>query len=496
LGYLAPIVNQIVFLIIVFSVLVLAIYRLEWALWLLIVELVIGSKGYLFFFAAGDVKISLRIALWSVIMLVWLGQTVYSLVKNRNVKMEFAAFISILKRPTNKYFGLLAVFILWGAINGIFINHNNLRDIFYDFNGWLYFLTIFPLAKIFKNHESLKKLFPVILAALVWLSFKTLLASFIFSHAALDSAAFRFYRWIRTSGVGEITQVKGGFFRIFFQSQIFSLIAFLTLMLTATKGIIGNKFSDLLKQKKFLIISFGAILFLATIILSMSRSFWLGLAVGSVCVLIYLLRQTSNAKTSFLNKSLFSATKFIIWYASITVLSFFLIITIVTFPVPTPLGGFDTASLFAARASDSSESAILSRWELLPKLSREIAGAPLFGQGFGKTITYQSKDPRQMQLPTKGLYTTYAFEWGWLDFWLKLGIFGLVIYLTLIVKIIRHLFMNFKESDFRPIYLGLGIGLIVVSAVHFFSPYLGHPLGIILVLLAYILPRAEALAGQ
>ena len=54
------------------------------------------------------------------------------------------------------------------------------------------------------------------------------------------------------------------------------------------------------------------------------------------------------------------------------------------------------------------------------------------GRGFGATVTYQTRDPRILADNGSGEYTTYAFEWGWLDIWLKLGIFGLAAYFLLI----------------------------------------------------------------
>ncbi len=101
------------------------------------------------------------------------------------------------------------------------------------------------------------------------------------------------------------------------------------------------------------------------------------------------------------------------------------------------------------------------------------------GSGFGATVTYQSSDPRLVAASANGLYTTYAFEWGWLDVWLKLGIFGLLAYLALFAKII---FNGLKIGGY--LSLSLATGLAVLIAVNIFSPYLNHPLGIGYLILA------------
>jgi O-antigen ligase len=102
--------------------------------------------------------------------------------------------------------------------------------------------------------------------------------------------------------------------------------------------------------------------------------------------------------------------------------------------------------------------------------------SPIFGQGFGKTVTYETEDPRLVQAGNSQ-YTTYAFEWGYLDFLLKLGIFGLLAYLWLLYSILIY---QFKK---RGIQAGLGLGLLFLIIAHFFTPYLNHPLGIIYVII-------------
>lgn len=155
-------------------------------------------------------------------------------------------------------------------------------------------------------------------------------------------------------------------------------------------------------------------------------------------------------------------------------LSLILIIAVIKFPLPRAYGGFSAPDLLQQRATAlANEAGAASRWQLLPVLWQKIKTAPVLGRGFGATVTYKSSDPRVLAASPGGLYTTFAFEWGWLDVWLKLGLFGLLAYLALFIKLIKDgLKINSSLS------LSLAVGLIILAAVNIFSPYVNHPLGI------------------
>jgi O-antigen ligase len=149
------------------------------------------------------------------------------------------------------------------------------------------------------------------------------------------------------------------------------------------------------------------------------------------------------------------------------------------------LADFNAATVLSDRATQTNESAIGSRWALLPELWSSILDAPLLGSGFGKTVTYYSSDPRVLLNNPTGEYTTYAFEWGWLDIWLKLGLLGLISYLWLIVmQIIK---IGRFRGEFKPLSrLSLLAILATLTTVHIFTPYINHPLGIGMILLAIV----------
>ena len=455
LGYYWQIINFICFFIIALLALILSLRRPEYGLYILLTELFIGSFGYLFYFESGGLKISLRLALWLIVMSVWLAKTALSWIKNKKLEIAF------LKSNYFNYFFALFIFIAWGVTNGL-INDNSFSNIFFDFNQWLYFLLVFPIFSVLNNQENLTALKQIFLAAITWLSVKTLVLFYFFSH---DFGGFlpAVYLWIRTSGVGEITGIQGGFYRVFLQSQIFILIGIFILLFAAIRE----------NNKKLLASRFSLLaLLLSALLISFSRSFWLGLAAGGIFVWLIALGKLKIKLRQFL---VFNSMIFLSILASLT-----LTLGLAFFPWPTTLGGFNATALLSDRATGlTGEAGASSRWQLLPPLWQEIKQAPIMGQGFGATVTYLTSDPRVLAASPSGVYTTYAFEWGWLDVWLKLGILGLLAYLILFAKII---FAGLKINT--ALSLSLTGGLIILAAVNIFSPYVNHPLGIGYLLIA------------
>jgi len=455
--------NNFAFWAVVILILALAIKKLEYGVWIACAELFIGSKGYLFYFDYKGIVISIRLALWLIIMSVWLAGILYHWARKKNLKIEF------FNSKFFPYFFIFSIFILLGLING-YLSHNAYDNIFFDFNGWLYLLLIFLFYAAIKNNNGINKLLQIFSASIIWLSLKTLILLYFFSHdiyGILENA----YKWARTTGVGEITQIQGGFFRIFFQSHIYILIG-LSILIFYLLKILVNK-----QEKKEIIYNFLIlILFFSIILISFSRSFWIGLIAGLIIFYIYLFWQKIKWQV------IINLTGLILFSS---VLGLALIILVAQFPYPHPASGFNTAELITKRAGQiEGEAAVSSRWDLLPVLWLKIKDNLFLGQGFGSTVTYASSDPRVLENNPSGSYTTYAFEWGWLDIWLKLGLWGLISYLILIGKLCIRAFSD--KNNY--LFLSLGLGIIIVSVVSIFSPYSNHPLGIgLLIIISLIL---------
>lgn len=459
-GYLEPRIGTYAFLAIVAAASAVSFRRLDLGLLVLSAELFIGSKGYLFFLEIDSFKISIRMALWLIVMISWLYQVMLTAVKEKKISLP------VMGSAIFPYFSAVAAFFIWGLLNA-FIKGNAQGDIFSDANGWLYFALAFPVYHAFRadrdNRLALKAV-EVMTAAAFWLSLKTFFLLFVFSHSF--PWTYGIYRWVRQTGVGEITSMPDGFFRIFIQSQIFILAAFIFIATAFIfyEGRFGRR--DLRNH-----ILIGSA-YLSVLFISMSRSFWVGLATALAVLSVYAFRTRPIGR-------------YLLWLGSLAVMALLgiaLLFSAVRFPFPRPLSDFNASILSDRALQVSGEAGASSRWALLPELRKKISASPLLGSGFGSTVTYLTRDPRILEARPSGEYTTYAFEWGWLDIWIKTGLFGLLAYIFLIGRII---FLAVKNQEF--LSLALGVGLIAISAVSFFSPYSNHPLGIGYLLLAAVI---------
>jgi hypothetical protein len=413
-----------------FAMFVLAIFRPHIAFAALAAEFVIGSKGRMLVVganASNDLGLALRIILFGAFMLGWIG----SLIRERRLPsfsigvawsaLVLSLFVSFMRGWLSKYPAVITDANAWGVL-------------------WL----LIPASDLAKRYGKdfwhvLKRVFSV---SISWVIAKTLFLFAWFSHD-VGNYWEPVYRWVRRTGVGEVTQIveQTSAFRIFFQSHIYQVLA---------------AFVFAIKGKRFWMLV-GC---LATIVISFSRSFWIGSAVGFLIFVAYVLRRKSwNLLREFLGASVVAV-----------------VLVVALFFIP-PQSGF-LSDAFLARFQ-LGESAAASRWALLPILTNKIREAPLFGHGFGATVTYQSSDPR-IVAATGGLYTTHAFEWGWLDMAIKTGLVGTSILMWIIISLMSRISRSHETEENKTAMIAT---LIILSVVHFFTPYLNHPLGLLILIL-------------
>ncbi|MBN2884772.1 O-antigen ligase family protein [Patescibacteria group bacterium] len=432
-------------------VFILALYSLETALLVALIELVIGSKGHLFSADIFGFPVSLRLVIWLALLLASFFYFYHhGLIKTWHKKIKFYKFWP--------WLGVLLIFIILAFIRGLVFSYS-WSLVLADVNAWLYLALIIPILIAYnpddkKQAERVKAYF---LLAVVWLSVKTLLLLFIFSHNL--AIVPDIYLWVRRSGIGEITAMGGGLFRIFIQSQVYLPIAFFLVLFPAIKSNISNR------TKLFRILLLLA-LFLAVIAISMSRSFWLGFVLAGIVGAI-----ASWRLSWFLY---FKALSYIVIAIALAALLAFIAIKV-------PLLGNKVNVGFQALSDrleiDNSEAATASRWSLLPNLWQAIKKDPILGHGFGASVSYYSRDPRVLTNNPSGWYTTYAFEWAYLDTWLKIGILGILAYISWLVYLVIALW-QYARSRQSEIYLALAISILFLMIVNIFTPYLNHPLGL------------------
>jgi len=421
--------------------LILGLWKREFALYLAFLELTMGSFGYLLSFHAWGLNLSLRMALFAVIMGLW----AYDLIVNR--KSQISSF----KINRRAVFSLALFLIIWifGILEG-YLRGNNLADIALDSNSYLFLLLFFPAIAYINTKEKLDNLLKIILVGAGATALLTFLLLITFSKLGNQNLLEIIYKWVRDFRIGEITPLKNGSYRIFLQSQIYVVMG---LLIVSARHL----FKDI-NFKKFLI--FGA-LSAGAIYLSLSRSLWIGTVAGIIALFIFSL--------CIMKRGIIKPL--------IRVLAV-IFIGILIASMLTPKSSLQNRFIIGEAAADT-------RISQLKVLAPAIAHSPIFGYGFGKTLTYKSFDPRLGDSKNGNLYTTYAFELGYLDIILKIGIFGLLVLMYFISIIAWRLFKNYKENPQAcPYSLWALSGLIALLAIHIFTPYINHPLGIGILILA------------
>ncbi len=456
-GYFSDTAQVVGFWALTALVLLLSFRNLSFGIMAMVVELIIGSKGYLFSQDFGSFHLSLRMAFFLSIFIAWL----YHCLRNKNQRFTF------FKSKLAPWYALLGLFVVWGVVHGL-LNNNGIGAIYKDANAWIYFLTVLPLYDAIQSRATLQKVLIVAQAAVTAQIIKIGIVLYVMTHKSFGvDVLYPFYRWIRETGIGEITQFEWGATRIFFQSNIYPLIVIFLLLPVLIKATQTHTTSPLEYIKKYwkqFSLLTGCI---AVVLLSFSRSFWLTGALLMTGVLLTLL----------VRKKWKSCAHVLMVYGVSLVSALILVSTVVVIPIPPQTGGmgFDA---FAKRFEDlDSEAAAASRWNLLPELRKTIVQNPLFGYGFGKTVTYTSFDPRVREKNKSGTFTTYSFEWGYLDFIVKMGIGGLLAFLGLLI-VLAKTGLKLLDSSENTLIVGLLLGLAALSMVHVLTPYLNHPLGI------------------
>lgn len=464
-GWAMPLFGNIVFLTVLFLTLVLSLQDLRYGVAIMLAELIIGSHGYLLAFMNGGLSVSLRIGLFLVVVAAALTRVV--------TERKLLVYRSFVFWPL---VAVLAVF-LYAIVRGAAIG-NGFANVFFDANAFLYFGAALPFWQAIRRREDLGLILRVMFGALLASLAKVLFLTYFFAHELnFWYVVGDVYRWVRDTRIGELTEMTDLFFRVFFQSQIYTVIAWFVVLLLAVSVAAARPFRALVRDRKWLALVFLLILLTSSTLVSLSRSNWMGMVAAFVLMIALFFWLFPRPTVLSLRA---------IWISAAAGLSSLLLITIlVLFPFPPVSGSFSAGSLFSKRAlTFTDEAGVGSRWQLLPPLWSAIVAHPILGQGFGKEVTYKTEDPRLLAHNPTGEYTTFIFEWGYHDLWLKLGLFGLAAYGYLIGLILLRAYRwlaprrGLALDAETALTLGGFLSLIALLVTHTFSPYLNHPLGI------------------
>ena len=440
--------ETVLFILVSMGLVALAWRRPEWIFPLAIAEIIATSNGHSLNVELFGASIGIRMVLFAILLVI--------------------SAVEILRKRQNpiprQYRLLLAIFvatIVYALVMGL-LGGESIKDVYLDANGYIaigYVLVAFIWSK---DALSRRRLLQAAGAGVTWIIAKTLLFMFTFGHLhpkTLDPL----YIWIRDTRLGEITLQRANVYRVFLQSQWFIVPA---MFLSSAYIVFSEKFKSVFGGET------GArVLFLvstAAIIASMSRTYWVAIvAAAIVCLVITIF-----------GKRLKQLVRSIPMFALTSIASIALLWVIVAVPIFQSAGSNIFGDLFAERATKVSDAAIDSRQQLLDPMLAIVFDAPIAGHGYGKNVTYETSDPRYIDNHDTNIVSTYAFEWGWLDIWIKMGIVGLFVFVLLLIQILRDLYYGYRQDKAkRWLYVGLALTVIALAATHFFSPYLNHPIG-------------------
>ncbi len=433
--------NPIILLLVAVLTFVVIWLKPQFALYIPLAELAWGSLGH----TIGYYHFGLRLTIFLIVIFIFFLKYIFAIKQIKFFKNRKLFFIWL----------LILSAVLVASLIGYYQGRGVIK-IFLDVNAYLYLIYL-PIWYQIYHRDYLSVIVNIIKAAALVVAIKTLLVFnfFVQQYPGFDMTTI--YKWIRDTRTGFVTTFKEGFSRIFLQSQFYVLVAW---FLTVWEIIQNNK-----NKGAFVLL----VIFSSALYLSLSRSFWLGLILGLLLMVI----------------NIFIYRRRLINFKIILILFLVLLGTCLTVEILFNAPKFHSLNIFTQRTIDTNEAAVSSRERLLEPLWQEIKEAPIFGQGFGKEISYYSTDPKikNADNPT-GFHTTYAFEWGWLDMWLKGGVFLIIGFLAYLVLIYKQGYLKLASNHLAWPLLSVSTSLVFI---HVFSPYINHPLGLGILMLSSVI---------
>jgi len=437
LGHQFASLEPLLFILISIGALILTVRKRFYGILFLFTELIIGSQGRMLSIEFPGFSISIRLALFAIVMLGWLildhpFKELWQRTKQSKVFQLYLLFITA---------------VILGGINGAL--KYPFSNVFFDLNGYLFLGLTLPLIKFAEDESLLVHILNLIFAGAIFMGGEMLLYLYIFFHGF--GWQTEWYKWLRDTRLAEITPMSksADFYRIFFQSYIYSAIALVATVWLHAKKSISDRWHALITVASKI-----------AIIASLSRSIWYGLFIS---IPFTLWHGSQRAKTHI--KASYSLV--------LGLLGGLLAILLITnLPLPKPSNWY-TFDFVTERLDVTGEAGASSRWKLLPPLISKIKEHPIVGSGFGTPVTFNSDDPRiKNELNPIGSTTTYSFEWGILDTLTEIGIIGLGIFLLLWGFAQREVWK--RGSVFKLLVL---INILILL-IHITTPYLNHPLGL------------------
>ncbi len=476
LGFMYPAINTLAFIGICLIVLIGGSIKFEFAAAASLFELTFGGQGYLFSIPIAHYSLSLRAILFIITICLWVFWR-----------------IRIRKLPSlvhNKIKYWLAAFILMAAIGfvvGIFRNGAKLS--FFDANAYaalLYFPMFLDVWTSVSGRQRMLKILASgsLLLAIFTIGLLGMYAAFHYDPSLAGATSVNdkilaelndpgstssiltqrtnylpeklqlhagevtktkpiSYRWLRDTGTAQISYISGRFFRVFFPSHI----------ILAAWFCFYSALGFALAKKYFWRWFVNWSLLLLALVISFSRSLWLGTGIVILVSIFYWLWQMAKKRKILL--------------ASITSILFISVIAAVLLFVP------QIHERLVSIITPQKEIAATHRIELAKAIWQHGKQYPIFGSGFGTTLIFPTVLPNGAVVQV----AFFVYEWAYFDIAVKLGIVGLLLFCMIPLWVLGKGISIFKTKKGIFVLGGIFASLSLVVA-NITTPVLIHPLGL------------------
>ncbi len=407
----------------------------KYAWYILLTELFLGGAGHFLSFGG----LSIRSILVMTFLILWIIHQIGKrhLLQKMHIDKQLLYILIA--------FG---VTVWFAAINGIANNHD-LSLVIADAVPFSYFLLLFPAYELFKDKDLQAHIIRLLIVFIFGTTIFSLFTEFLFS-SGIVVLQEPFYKWFRDVNLGKITDMGTGFFRIVDPTHVF-LPPFILLIS-----------SLLMRDEKhhlmWRVLLGAALLALA---INFSRGYFLALGVGFI-ILTY-----KHSLVKWISVSGFAATLFLTSF-----------ITVHFFASNFQSAGLELLGLrIGSMAAPAVETSAATRMMILPEALAMIGAHPILGSGLGSTVTFTNTI-------TYEVLSTPQFDWGYIELYVELGLFGTIAYAVLLIYIaMQLLFKITRAADYHDFYVGLLAGLISLLVMNITAPILFHVIGILTIVL-------------
>ncbi len=242
---------------------VLSLWRVQYGVLVLVAEIFTSGNGHLLEWHGPSLVISLRMGIFFAVLLAWC----IDVCRKRRV------LVLLRERSIQAVFAMLVV-IAWGVVNGAWVRSLPLGEVIADGNNWLYFAALLPIIDLTVRADRAqwqRQLQSLVHAGVVFLCAKAWLI-FVLTAGAGSVVATYLYHFIRQTSGGQIAPASHGMWRIYEWPQL--------LLLPVLVYLVAQLLAQVRERavRRQTIIELGIVI--ATIVLTLFRSFWLGALVG------------------------------------------------------------------------------------------------------------------------------------------------------------------------------------------------------------------------